>query len=147
METEIPCTVVKGGDANTKFFHLKASDCRNRNFIFRISDDSSTFSSYGDISDYLFAFFYNQLGTKCSPKNNINFSLLYGEEHCDFSNLLMHFNVSEVKKAILASALEKPLGLDASYLGENESYALDLTHARTHGTNTSRAKPRSRRRT
>lgn len=58
---------LKADDANTKFFHLKASGRRNKNFISHLSDGNAMFSSHDDIADHLLSFFQHQLGKEGTP--------------------------------------------------------------------------------
>nr|CAD1834731.1 unnamed protein product [Ananas comosus var. bracteatus] len=100
------------GDANTKFFHLKANARQNKNFISKLSNGSVTLSSPEPIAEHLFFFFYNQLGVAHDPSAKIDLHAVYGDETFDLSSLQTPFTLAEVKRAVFSSAPEKALGLD-----------------------------------
>lgn len=106
---------LKAGDANTKFFHIKAKNRRTNNFITRLSDGSSTLSAAEHIAQHLFTFFFNQLGVEHEPNNSINtinLQAIYGDDSFNLSCLQDPFTVQEVKNAIFSSASEKATGPD-----------------------------------
>nr|CAD1823427.1 unnamed protein product [Ananas comosus var. bracteatus] len=87
---------LKAGDANTKFFHLKASARKSRNNISHLSDGNATYNSLASVANYLFSFFHNQLGVDLSQQSSIHFPSLYGHENFNLSSLCSAFNEEEV---------------------------------------------------
>nr|CAD1837592.1 unnamed protein product [Ananas comosus var. bracteatus] len=59
------------------------------------------------IADYLFSFFFNQLGIDHGSNANINLQETYKDEILDLSSLQEPFTVTEVKRAIFSNAPEK----------------------------------------
>lgn len=98
---------LKAGDANTKFFHLRASYRKSKNCISHLSDGNELHNSPGSIANYLLSFFRNQLGVELSPHTSIDFSSLFSDKSIDLSSLHSPFIVEEVKLAIFFSAPEK----------------------------------------
>lgn len=103
---------LKVGGAKTKFFHQKAEARRNKNFISRLSNGSTTLSSPEPIAEHLFSFFRNQLGVQHVPSVNINLQALYEDEQVDLSSLHAPFTLAEVRTAMFSSAPEKASGPD-----------------------------------
>lgn len=100
---------LRAGDANTKFFHLRATYRRNRNHISHLSDGTKLHTSPESIANH-FSFYRNQLGVELPPHTDINFASLYGDESFDLSGLLSPFNIEEVKSVIFSSAPKKAPG-------------------------------------
>nr|CAD1831264.1 unnamed protein product [Ananas comosus var. bracteatus] len=104
---------IRAGDANTKFFHMRANGRRNKNFISRIMDGDAVLSTPGSISDHLSSFFRIHLGVQqTDPDLIIDLHFLYRDDNIDLSNLLSAFSMEEVKEAISSSAPEKSPGPD-----------------------------------
>lgn len=103
---------LKAGDANTKFFHSRANHRRNKNYIARLSDGTSTLSSHETIANHLFSFFSNQLGVEQVSSDSINLQMIYSSECVDLSCLHLPFTLDEVKRTIFSSAPEKAPGPD-----------------------------------
>uniref|UniRef100_A0A6V7QQE7 Reverse transcriptase domain-containing protein n=1 Tax=Ananas comosus var. bracteatus TaxID=296719 RepID=A0A6V7QQE7_ANACO len=103
---------LKVGDAKTKFFHQKVKARRNKNFISRLSNGSTTLSSPEPIAEHLFSFFRNQLGVQHVPSVDINLQALYEDEQVDLSSLHAPFTLAEVRTIVFSSALEKAPGPD-----------------------------------
>nr|CAD1834076.1 unnamed protein product [Ananas comosus var. bracteatus] len=103
---------LQAGDANTKFFHMKATGRRNRNYIARLSDGSSTLSSPEPIANHLYSFFSNQLGVERAFTDSINLLMIYNDDRFDLSSLHSPFTLDEVKRTVFSCAPEKAPGPD-----------------------------------
>nr|CAD1830576.1 unnamed protein product [Ananas comosus var. bracteatus] len=103
---------LKVGDANTRFFHLKATGRRNSNFISRLSNGCTLLSSHQPIADHLLSFFSNQLGEDPGSTLSINLLELYRGLNPDLSCLQDDFTTAEVRKAVFSSGPEKAPGPD-----------------------------------
>nr|CAD1830240.1 unnamed protein product [Ananas comosus var. bracteatus] len=103
---------LKVGDANTRFFLLKATGRRNSNFISRLSNGCTLLSSHQPIADHLFSFFSNQLGDDPGSTLSINLLELYRGLNPDLSCLQEDFTAAEVRKAVFSSGPEKAPGPD-----------------------------------
>ncbi len=68
---------LREGDANTKFFHIKASCRRNKNHISYLVDGPTSRTSHDSIAVDLFDFFRNQLGESSCPRVGVNLASLY----------------------------------------------------------------------
>nr|CAD1820566.1 unnamed protein product [Ananas comosus var. bracteatus] len=104
--------MVKGSNANTKFFHLRASCRKSANNISQLSDGTATLSSQSAIANHLFSYFRNMIGSVQLSSSTIDFSTIYGIEMVNLSLLHVPFSVDEVKSAIFACAPDKAPGPD-----------------------------------
>nr|CAD1840689.1 unnamed protein product [Ananas comosus var. bracteatus] len=103
---------LKAGDANTKFFHIRANCRRNRNCISRLSDGIDSFSSHEAIANHLFFFYRSQLGVAFSTWMSIQLRSLFGSGGLDLFFLHLPFTMEEVKSVVFSSAPEKAPGPD-----------------------------------
>nr|CAD1830160.1 unnamed protein product [Ananas comosus var. bracteatus] len=103
---------LKAGNANTKFLHIRANCRRNKNYIARLSDGSSTLSSPEPIANHLFSFFSNQLGVEQVFADFINLQMIYSDDCFDLSNLHLPFTLEEVEREDFSCAPEKAPGPD-----------------------------------
>lgn len=103
---------LREGDANTKFFHLRASCRRSINSISQLSDGNNLLSTPVPIANHLYSFFSSQLGRATQISASISFSLLYGQPDVDLSFLVSPFTSEEVKLAVWSSAPDKAPGPD-----------------------------------
>ncbi|OAY70899.1 hypothetical protein ACMD2_20650, partial [Ananas comosus] len=115
---------LKAGDTNTKFFHIRASCRRNRNYISHLSDGIESLSSPEAIANHLFSFYHSQLGVDFSTRRSIHFHSLYGSESLDLFNLHLPFTMDKVKSAVFSSAPEKAPGPDG--IGEVRIHTLQF---------------------
>ncbi|OAY75747.1 hypothetical protein ACMD2_16680 [Ananas comosus] len=89
---------IRAGDANTKFFHMRANGRRNKNFISRIMDGDAVLSTPGSISDHLSSFFRSHLGVEQTDLDLIiDLHFLYRDDNFDLSNLFSAFSMEESK--------------------------------------------------
>lgn len=98
---------LKAGDANTKFFHIRANCHRKRNYISHLSDSITSFSSSEAIANHLFSFYRSQLGIAFSTRMSIQLHSLFGSGGLDLSILYLPFTMEEGKSAVFSSAPEK----------------------------------------
>ncbi len=105
---------LREGDANTKFFHLKANCRRNKNLISHLVDGSTSRSSHDSIAALLFDFFRNQLGESSPPCAGINLGSLYPPfaPESNLLDLLAPFELDEVRSAVFSCAPDKAPGPD-----------------------------------
>ncbi len=103
---------LKVGDANTRFFHLKASVRRCRNYITQLKAGPVTIVGHGPMQGLLFDFFKRQLGTVEVPPLALDLSLLFAEESCDLSDLHLPFSQAEIRGAVFSSAPDRAPGPD-----------------------------------
>ncbi len=98
---------LKAGDANTKFFHIKANRRRSQNFISQLSDGSALLSPQDSIAAHLRSFFTDLLGTEPSSAAPLDLDWLYSHEDLDLSCLHTPFSEEEVRRAVFSSAPDK----------------------------------------
>ncbi len=103
---------LRAGDANTRFFHLKACSRRSRNFLIRLSDGSSMFSNHSSIANLLFTFFKNLLGAEPAVSGVLNFGLLFPSDSPSLLSLQDPFGIDEVERSIFSCDPEKAPGPD-----------------------------------
>ncbi len=103
---------LRAGDANTRFFHRKATCRRSSNRISVISDGSSLLTSHADIAKHLHSYFSSQFGNPPPVRQPIDLQLLYGIDQPSTAALQLPFTEDEVKRAIFSSAAEKAPGPD-----------------------------------
>ncbi len=78
---------LKAGDANTRFFHLKANARRSNKFISRLVAGPSVLSDHASLAAFLFDFFQLQLGTEVGTDLALNFQSLYANDNLDLHGL------------------------------------------------------------
>ncbi|OAY83008.1 LINE-1 retrotransposable element ORF2 protein [Ananas comosus] len=103
---------LKEGDANTKFFHIRATIRRNKNFISQLSNDTNSLTSPAAIADHLLSFYSSQLGVELYTSRSIHSLSLYGPDSLDLSSLSHPFAMDEVKTSIFSCAPDKAPGPD-----------------------------------
>ncbi len=103
---------LKAGDANAKFFHLKASARRNKNFITRLTIGQAVPSDHASITSLLFSFFRSHLGSASSSSGAFNYQVLFGGPDPDLLGLHDPFSEEEIKLAVFALSPKKAPGPD-----------------------------------
>nr|CAD1824961.1 unnamed protein product [Ananas comosus var. bracteatus] len=106
---------LREGDANTKFFHLRASCRRSANSISHLSDGTNALSSHDAIANHLFSYYLNLIGSAHQSSSTINFFLIYDDATVDLSSLHSPFSEDEVRSAIFACAPDKARDRTASH--------------------------------
>ncbi len=104
---------LKARDANTKFFQLKASARRSKNFITRLEDGPAVYSDHASMTTLLFNFFKNQLGTEVSSDTSLDLPYLFANENIDLHSLQDSFIEEEVRRVVFSYAPEKAPGLES----------------------------------
>lgn len=104
---------LRAEDANTKFFHLRASCRRSKNFISYLLDGNELLTAPVSIANHLLSFFQNQLGVEQSSNTTIDFPEIFGDERVDLSPLHSTFTMEEVKKTVFSCAPKKAPGPDS----------------------------------
>ncbi len=105
-------TWLRAGDANTRFFHLKACIRRSKNVIFHLSDGTLSFSNHHSIANYLFSFFRNLLGVDFASRGEMSLDLLYPSAPPSLDSLQDRFELTDIKSAIFSCGPDKAPGPD-----------------------------------
>ncbi len=103
---------LKAGDSNTKFFHLRASARKAKNFISLLNTGSRTLSDHGSIASYLFDYFVHHLGSKAGDGTHLDLRTLLPDDSLNLLGLEDPFTEDEVKFAVLSLAPDKAPGPD-----------------------------------
>jgi hypothetical protein len=99
------------GDANMKFFHVKASARRRKNFIAMLAGEGGIVSEHQHKAALIKGFFDNLLGAAPSPLATIDWSAL-GIPQLDLSELDVPFTADEVRQAIADLPADRAPGPD-----------------------------------
>lgn len=94
---------IKASDANTRFFQIKASARRRKNFIQHLLTDSGMVHSHEEKGQELFNV-YKQHSAVINPSLQ--------EHNLDLADLEAPFSVEEIKSAIFQSRSDNSPGLD-----------------------------------
>lgn len=92
-------TWIRAGDANTRFFQIKASARKRKNFIQHLLTENVLAHSHEEKENELLSFYKNHLGEDRSRSGAINFNCLQ-EQVQDLTNLEEPFSEDEIKEAI-----------------------------------------------
>lgn len=107
---------IREGDANTRFFHIKASSRRRRNFIHILRRDRQVFTTRKDKQQEVFRHFSSLLGEQAQGGTSLDWEGLGINGH-DLSDLEVPFSAEEIKAAVFSTHGEKAPGPDG-FTGE-----------------------------
>jgi hypothetical protein len=99
------------GDANTKFFHLRANARGRKNFIPQLSAQGSLVTSHQDKEDELYRHFSTILGQHTQRESQLNLDSLNITSH-DLHDLDAPFLEEELKTSVMQTPKEKAPGPD-----------------------------------
>jgi mannosylglycoprotein endo-beta-mannosidase len=99
------------GDANTKFFHLRANAKRRKNFIPQLTAQGRVVTSHRDKEEELFRHYNTILGQYTPRERQLNLDSLNIPRH-DLRELEAPFSEEEIKKAVMQTPNEKAPGPD-----------------------------------
>jgi hypothetical protein len=102
---------MRAGDANTKFFHVKASARRRKNFIATIAGDGVIATEHQHKAKLIKDFFDGLLGSAPSPSATIDWQALHMPQ-LDLSELDAPFSADEVRQAIADLPADRAPGPD-----------------------------------
>jgi hypothetical protein len=103
---------LRAGDANTRFFHVKANGRRRKNFIHSLSREGGTDAiSQEEKRQVVDAHFHAILGTTPLPSATFNWESL-GLPSLDLSALDADFSLAEIHDAVKAMPSDKAPGPD-----------------------------------
>jgi hypothetical protein len=104
-------TWIRLGDANTKFFHLRANARGRKNFIPQLSAQGSLVTSHQDKEDELYRHFSTILGQHTQRESQLNLDSLNITSH-DLHDLDAPFLEEELKTSVMQTPKEKAPGPD-----------------------------------
>ena len=99
------------GDANTRFFHLKANARRRKNFIPTLTSDHVVATEHGHKAALVKDFFENLLGTPAEASETLNWQAL-GMHPADLSDQDVPFTADEILATITDMPADRALGPD-----------------------------------
>ncbi|XP_051228971.1 uncharacterized protein [Lolium perenne] len=103
---------IKSGDANTRFFHLRANGLRRKNHIpSLVSADGAEVTDHAAKANILHKHFVNLLGKTSQRQNRLNWDAL-GIQLVNLSHLDAPFSLDELKEAVFGLHSEKAPGPD-----------------------------------
>ncbi len=88
------------GDANTRFFHLRACERHTKNYISELGVGPTLLSEHHSMAKHLFEFFHNQLGSEGRSGTRVDFQSIYPDGLLDLTDLERAFTEEEVKRAV-----------------------------------------------
>jgi hypothetical protein len=109
-------TWLKEGDANTKFFHLRANGRRRKNHIPTLKNATETVSKHEEKADILLQHFTKLMGTNTPASTDLNWESL-NLPTAELSHLDAPFLMDELRAAIDGMPGEKAPGPDG-FTGE-----------------------------
>jgi len=104
-------TYIRCGDANTKFFHIRASARRRKNYIHCLHTDEVIAIGHEEKEKVIGDYFKNHIGSATPRSMTINWQSLGYTPH-DLSDLEAPFSHEEVHNTINAMPSDKALGPD-----------------------------------
>ncbi|KAM0882066.1 hypothetical protein ACQ4PT_032540 [Festuca glaucescens] len=102
---------IREGDANTRFFHLRANGRRRKNHIPSLIGENGNVSKHEDKAKILLQHFTMLMGTNLPPENELNWANL-GLPTAELSHLDSPFSLEELKQAVDDMHGEKAPGPD-----------------------------------
>lgn len=104
-------TWIKEGDANTRFFHLRANGRRRKNHIPSLVGPSGTVTDHGQKAQVLLSHFTNLMGKRVQAENDQNWEAM-NIPSIDLMHLDTPFSLAELKLAVDGLHGEKAPGPD-----------------------------------
>jgi hypothetical protein len=104
-------TYIRCGDANTKFFHIRASAKRRKNYIHCLQTNEGMAFSHEEKENVAGEFFRNHLGTSTQRTRTFDWQAL-GYNPRDLSELEVPFSQEEIKETITSMPSDKAPGPD-----------------------------------
>jgi len=104
-------TYIRCGDANTKFFHIRASARRRKNYIHCLHTDEGIAIAHEEKEKVIGDYFKNHIGSTIPRTTTINWQSLGYTQH-DLSDLELPFSLEEVKNTINSMPTDKAPGPD-----------------------------------
>jgi hypothetical protein len=104
-------TWLKEGDADTRFFHLKANARRRKNHIHTLQSDTTVHTTHDEKSELLHSHFSSILGSISERDATINWSAVRRPD-VTLDSLDLPFTAAEIWEAIKDSPAEKAPGPD-----------------------------------
>ncbi|KAM0909823.1 hypothetical protein ACQ4PT_014549 [Festuca glaucescens] len=102
---------LREGDANTHFFHAKASARRRKSYIHRVELDNVSYTEQQDKEEAVWKFFHDMLGQARPRKHSINLEAL-GIIPVDLTDQELPISPEEVRAAITDLPSDKAPGSD-----------------------------------
>jgi hypothetical protein len=115
---------IRLGDANTKFFHLRANARRRKNFISQLTAQGRLVTSHQDKEVELYRHFSALLGQHTHRERQLNLDSLNITRH-DLQELDAPFSEEEIKNVVMQSPKEKAPGPDG-YTGLFYKHCWDI---------------------
>jgi len=103
---------LREGDSNTKYFHVKASCRKRRNFLASITVNGSTVTSHEDKSKEITQYFKQILGSAVQASWNFQVADLYQNQNPPLDSLISQFFESEALEAIKSMNVNSAPGPD-----------------------------------
>ncbi len=103
---------LRAGDANTKFFHMKACGRRRKNFISSLAFGADLYVDHASIAFHLLFFFRRNLGTASGRRALLDLHLLFGDSGPALTDLDAPFSEAEIKLAVFSLGPDKAPGPD-----------------------------------
>ena len=104
-------TILKEGDANTRYFHLRVNGRRRKNHILRLKHNSGWVTEH-DQKEGIIHNHFSSVTKRGPPRTqNINWEAV-PSPHCDLGGLDLPFTEEEVKAAVDDTACDKAPGPD-----------------------------------
>ena len=104
-------TVVRLGDANSRFFHLRACSRARKNFIQALQTETGLVVTQEGKEKVISDHFKQHLGTTAPRARTFDWNSL-GYHHIDLSSLEAPFSQEEIKETILSMPRDKAPGPD-----------------------------------
>lgn len=104
-------TWLRAGDANTRFFQLKANGRRRKNFITSLRKNGVTATTHSHKAELAKAYFMEVIGTAAAPPATFDWASL-GLPTADLSELEGEFSANEIRAAISDMPSDKAPGPD-----------------------------------
>jgi len=107
---------IRNGDANTKFFHIRASTRMRKNYICCLHTNGGVAITHNDKQKVLEDYFSDHLGTMVQRPRTFDWNVL-GYVSRDLSMLEVPFTQDEIKETINSMPFDKAPGPDGFTCG------------------------------